>query len=102
MYMRYSGNGIGHDKVDLANDAKMVVPNPDDAEDEIGVVEETRVQEIVVGEAEYNGSAPLEDTHDVDEGEEEEDSDTGNDHWGAEDGEGGFVDLEDEEGYAPL
>jgi len=117
MYMRYAGNGIGHYKVDLADDARAAVPSVshDDAEDGVPVD---------MGEPENNAGAPMEETdgddaeqgegpddNDEEDGDEEgnddeepepDDSGDSDDNLGAEDGEGGFVDLEDEEGYAPL
>ncbi|KAF8155662.1 hypothetical protein B0H34DRAFT_859991 [Crassisporium funariophilum] len=130
MYMHYAGNGIGHYKVDLANDARAAVPstNPDDTEGdawEDDVVAQGSVGDDLpqgasegneggaeqVGEDDEGGDGEEEEEEDGDNNEDES-SDQGNDkgeddegkddELGAEDGKGGFVDLEDKEGYAPL
>jgi len=131
--MRYAGNGIGHYKVDLADDARTAAPSTD-IEDEVGEGLEGAMAEDLPphapmtndgdshGAREGTSHEADEDEEDEDEGEEDEDKDSdveeredeeegeeedvddseSEDDFGAEDGEGGFVDLEDEEGYAPL
>ena len=130
MYMRYAGNGIGHYKVDLADDARTAAPSTD-IEDEAGEGLEGAMAEDLPphapmtndgdshGDHEGTSHEADKDEEDEDEGEENEDKDSdveeredeeeedvddseSEDDFGAEDREGGFVDLEDEEGYAPL
>jgi len=132
MYMRYAGNGIGHYKVDLAEDPKTAESShePDIAEEVVPVEEAVVPTEgAAPGEIEPDkGGAALgeidddaddsgreadhegEDDEELDDEEldDEEDNGEGDDDdeddndLGAEDGEGGFVDPEDDEGYAPL
>ncbi|KDR69150.1 hypothetical protein GALMADRAFT_230924 [Galerina marginata CBS 339.88] len=132
MYMRYAGNGIGHYKVDLADDARAAVPSTDPNDTEGDAWEDVVPQESVgnrlsqgAGEGTEGGAEQEEEDDEGDDGEDEDgdededenrDSDEGDDEGddegeddegedddlGAEDGEGGFVDLEDDEGYAPL
>jgi len=126
--MRYAGNGVGHYKVDLAEDPKTAESfhEPDIAE-EVAPMEEAVVptEGADLGESERNkGGAALGEVDDANDGREadqeaeddeelddeelddEEDDGEGDDDddddLGAEDGEGGFVDPEDDEGYAPL
>ena len=127
MYMRYAGNGVGHYKVDLAEDPKTAESfhEPDIAEEAVPIHEAVVPTEGAdLGDSERDkGGATLGEVDDANDGREakqddeelddeelddEEDDDEGDDKddedddLGAEDGEGGFVDPEDDEGYAPL
>jgi hypothetical protein len=90
MYMRYAGGGVGHYKVtpsdtpadanqeDIAMDDDIDPPNLEGLDDDI------------------------DDCHSDTDGEEEDEENLDEDDLGAEDGEGGYLDAEDEEGYAAL
>ncbi|RDB18275.1 hypothetical protein Hypma_000641 [Hypsizygus marmoreus] len=83
MYMRYAGGGVGHYQVPLAPEDDEPDLPPDVAIDESIVLPEEP------GSSDESGSSTGSD-------------DGPEDDLGVEDGEGGFVDEEDEEGYAPL
>ena len=101
MYMRYAGGGVGHYKVELsdphdlesefaddiaADNEELVHPNSEGARAEIA-------QEVPVLDNEGDADSSS-DESEGGEGVPENDL--------PEDGEGGFVDPEDEEGYAEL
>ena len=134
MYMYYAGNGIGHYKVDLANDARIAAPSTDiehvkdEGSDGLegamaedlplhapmtndgdihsageGTKHEVDEDEEDKGKEDEDKDSDVEEGEDEDEGEEEEvDDSESEDNFGAKGGEGGFVDLEDEEGYTLL
>ncbi|RDB29364.1 hypothetical protein Hypma_014985 [Hypsizygus marmoreus] len=90
MYMRHLGGGVGHYRVPI--------PVEDDVPDILPTGDEPV---ITVPDPDEESSG------DDDEEEEEEEEEEGidvdaDDDLGIEDGEGGYVDAEDEEGYAPL
>ena len=90
MYMRYAGNGIGHYRVQT-NDYHEVARVDEESQDEDVPVADV----LSLSDNETNGSET--DDQDSDGEEDEVDPDDL-----AEDGEGGFIEAEDEEGYAPL
>jgi hypothetical protein len=120
MYMRYAGGGVGHYRVTL-----MDIPaNPNEiqeffaVDDDIIVAEVAGLKEVEEAEGiqddntedrcsdsegrEEDEDNPEEDDHGTEDGEEEEDEDNPEEEdLGAEDGEG-FLDAEEEEGYAAL
>ena len=110
--MRYAGGGVGHYKVALPDtpaDAKEYqedfAVNDDvtadsrltDLEEGIIVAEAAGLEEVE--EAERIQDDDIKDDCSDSEGEED---DPDEDDLGAEDGEGGFLDAEDNEGYAAL
>jgi hypothetical protein len=121
MYMRYAGGGVGHYRVTLTD-----TPNANEIQEDFAVEDDvtadpTRLknleleERIIVAEAagleEVEEAERIQDDDNIEdhcsdsEGEEddEENSDEdASDDLGAEDGEGGFLDAEDDEGYAPL
>ena len=132
MYMRYAGNGIGHYKVDLAEDPKTAesLHEPDISEEVVPVEEgvvttegaalgeiEPESRSAALGEIDDDADDGREADHEGEDDEELDDEELDNEEeddgegdgedddegdLGAEDGEGGFVDPEDDEGYAPL
>jgi hypothetical protein len=95
MYMRYAGGGVGHYRVTLSDTPANAIETTQDLD--MGR-EEVQVEEGEHILLEDN----IEDHHSDSEGEEEDEENPDKDDLGAEDGEGGFVDAEDEEGYAAL
>jgi hypothetical protein len=119
MYMRYAGGGVGHYRVtlmdtpananeireDFAVDDNVTADPPRltnlELEERIIVAESAGQEEVE--EAERIQDDNIEDHCSDSEGEEdEEENPDEDDYLGAEDGEGGFVDAEDDEGYAAL
>ena len=100
--MRYAGGGVGHYGVTLTD----TPDNPNESQEEFAVDEDVIVAEVAgleeVEEAECIQDDNIEDHGSDSEGEEEDGENTEEDDLGAEDGEGGFLDVEDEEGYAAL
>ena len=95
MYMRYAGNGVGHYKVDLAEDLKMAASlhEPDIAEEVVPVEEGVVATEgAALGEIEpdINSAALGEIDDDADDGREA-------DHEGEDDEELDDEELDDEE-----
>jgi len=107
--MRYAGGGVGHYRVTLSDTPANVEETPQDdfaMDDDIDPP-----RSIIATTAESAGCGDVEDTlldddnqcSDSEEEDEEEDEDNPDeDDLGAEDGEGGFLDAEDDEGYAAL
>jgi hypothetical protein len=101
MYMRYAGGGVGHYRVTLTD----IPANPNETQevfamdDDIIVAEVAGLEEVEEAEGEQDGN--IEDHCSDSEG-GEEDEENLEDDLGAEDGEEGFLDAEDEEGYAAL
>lgn len=99
--MRYAGGGVGHYAVTLTD----TPDNPNESQEDFAVDEDVIVAEVAgleeVEEAERIQDDNIEDYGSDSEGEEEDGENT-EDDLGAEDGEGGFLDVEDEEGYAAL
>jgi hypothetical protein len=96
MYMRYAGGGVGHYRVTLLD-------SPADASD----TREDFAMDEEVEEAEHILDDSIVEDHSSDseaasEEEEEDNPDEDLDDLGAEDGEEGFADAEDDEGYAVL
>jgi hypothetical protein len=118
MYMRYAGGGVGHYRVTLtdtpanANEIKEDFAMDDDVtadipgsanlelEERIIVAEAAGLEEVE--EAERIQDDNIEDHCSDSEGEEDDENPIEDDYLGAEDGEGGFLDAEDDEGYAAL
>ena len=120
--MRYAGGGVGHYRVILldtpanANDSET--PQEDFAMDDSNInpsrsilattnLEDCRIaaETAVCGdvrEAEHTLDDSIDDHHSDSEGEEEDEENPDEDDLGPEDGEGGFRDAEDDEGYAAL
>lgn len=100
--MRYAGGGVGHYAVTLTD----TPDNPNESREEFAVDEDVIVAEVAgledVEEAERIQDDNIEDHGSDSEGEEEDGENPEEDDLGAEDGEGGFLDAEDEEGYAEL
>jgi hypothetical protein len=117
MYMRYAGGGVGHYRVTLmdtpanANETQEDFAVDDDVtadptrltnlelEERIIVAEAAGLEEVE--EAERIQDDNIEDHCSDSEGEEDEEN-PDEDDLGAEDGEGEFLDAEDDEGYAAL
>lgn len=112
MYMRYAGGGVGHYRVALMDTPANANENQDDFpvddDDTTNPPRSTNLEleeRIIVAEA-----AGLEEVEEAEriqdeEGDSEEDDEENpdeDDYLGAEDGEGGFLDAEDDEGYAAL
>ena len=87
MYMRYAGGSVGHHKVEISD------TRPTESEEEPEGLDLLRTE--TSDDSEDGSSAG--DSGDDGDGEDDED---GEDL--PKDGEGGFVDAEDKEGYAPL
>jgi hypothetical protein len=119
MYMRYAGSGVGHYSVALSDTHANPneTPNEDFAMDDDTDLprsvfpttqptnlEESRISTAGHEEVEDGGQADDDIESDSSEGSDEEENpdQDDNDDLGAEDGEGGFVDVEDDEGYAVL
>jgi hypothetical protein len=121
MYMRYAGGGVGHYRVtftdtpananEIQEDFAMkdnVTADPQrltnlELKEHVTVAEAAGLKEVE--EAEHIQDDNIED-HYCSDSEVDEDSDdeenSDEDDLGAEDGEGGFLDAEDDEGYAAL
>jgi hypothetical protein len=109
MYMRYAGGGVGHYRVtpsDTPANANQTLQEDFAMDDDIDPPRSIFATTAGpgredVGETEHI----LDDGHHSDsesEGEEEDEENPDEDDLGAEDGEGGFLDAEDDEGYATL
>jgi hypothetical protein len=90
MYMRYAGGGVGHYRVTLLD-------TPADAN-------ETSQEDFAMDDIEHILDDNIDDHRSDSEGEEEDELEENpdEDDLGPEDGEGGFLDAEDDEGYAAL
>lgn len=105
MYMRYAGGGIGHYQIDL-NDPRNLESTEEFAED----VEMDVDLEGLVDQPQASAAAEDEDNTSENgsnsgssSGESEDGRGCDENHFDLpEDGEGGFIDVEDEEGYAEL
>jgi hypothetical protein len=121
MYMRYAGGGVGHYRVTLldtpanANDSET--PQEDFAMDDNinpprSILATTNLEDCRIAaetavhgdvrEAEHTLDDGIDDHRSDSEGEEEDEENPDEDDLGPEDGEGGFRDAEDDEGYAAL
>ena len=117
--MRYAGGGVGHYKVTLmdtpanTNEIQEDLAVDDDVMADPPRLTDLELEEriIVAGVADLEEVEDAERIQDDDtedhcsdsEGEEDdEDNPDEDDDLGAEDGEGGFLDAEDDEGYAAL
>ena len=117
--MRYAGGGVGHYRVTLtdtpanANETQEDFAVDDDVtadpprltnlelEERLIVVEPAGLEGVE--EAELIQDDNIEDhCSDDSEGEEDVEENHNDDYLGAEDGEGGYLDAEDDEGYAAL
>jgi hypothetical protein len=118
MYMRYAGGGVGHYRVTLTD----TPANANGTQEDLAVDDDVTVspprltnleleEHIIVAEAagheEVKEAEPLLDDNIEDhcsdsDREEEDEENPDEDDLGAEDAEGGFLDAEDEEGYAAL
>ena len=90
MYMRYAGGGVGHYKVKISDTRSTESSVPEEE------LEDFDVPRTETSDDSENGSS------DADSGDEGDGADNDEGEDLPEDGEGGFVDAEDEEGYAPL
>jgi hypothetical protein len=121
MYMRYAGGGVGHYRVTLldtpANADDSETPEEDFAMDDNidpprSILATTNLEDCRIAaetavrgdvrEAEHILDDNIDDHRSDSEGEEEDEEDPDEDDLGPEDGEGGFLDAEDDEGYAAL
>ena len=118
MYMRYAGGGIGHFRVTLpdtpgnANETQEDFAMDDDIDPPRSIFAMTNLEECriaaemagreEIGEVEHILDDNIDDSHSDSEGEEEDEENPDEDDLGAEDGEGAFLDAEDDEGYAAL
>jgi hypothetical protein len=112
MYMRYAGGGVGHYKVtpsDTPANANQTLQEDFAMDDDIGpsrsIFTTTNLERAGredVREAEHILDDNIDDPHSDRESEEEDEENLDEDDLGAEDGEGGYLDAEDEEGYAAL
>jgi hypothetical protein len=119
MYMRYAGGGVGHYRVtpsDTPANANQTLQEDFAMDDDIDPprsiftttnLEECRIAAERAGredvrEAEHILDDNIDDRHSDTESEEEDEENLDEDDLGAEDGEGGCLDAEDEEGYAAL
>lgn len=99
MYMRYAGGGVGHYRVTLTD----IPANPNETQEVFAVDDDIFVAGLEeVEEAEGIQDDNIEDHCSDSEGGEEDKEIPEEDDLGAEDGEEGFLDAEDEEGYAAL
>jgi hypothetical protein len=90
MYMRYAGGGVGHYGVTLTD----TPANANKIQKDFAVEDDVTADPIQDDNIEDHCS-----DSEVDEDDEENPDE---DDLGAEDGEGGFLDAEDDEGYAAL
>ena len=102
--MRYAGGGVGHYRVTLTD----IPANPNETQEVFAVDDDIIVAEVAALE-EVEGAEGIQDDNIEDhcsesdsEGEEEDEGNPEEDDLGAEDGEEGYLDAEDEEGYAAL
>jgi len=119
MYMRYAGGGVGHYGVTLSDTPPNANETPqedfamdDDIDPPRSIFATTNLEECRiaaettgredVGEAEHIVDDNTDEHHSDSEGEEEDGENPDEDDLGPEDGEGGFLDAEDDEGYAAL
>lgn len=125
MYMRYAGGGVGHYHLEFSDTRNNVDHAPMQEEDEFSgdtdppastiprvpittTLQERREAAEAAGAEEVeetgDGQAIEDDLEDDKTDSESEDANPNGEgeNLGAEDGEGGFVDAEDDEGYAPL
>lgn len=115
MYMRYSGGGIGHYKVDLMEGSRDSAPPPEpeptaQAFDTLNNHGDANFQTVDPDDAVLtnlldsggDSDSDHEDSESESEGSDNYDEEGIEENFGAEDGEGMFGDVEDEEGYAPL
>jgi hypothetical protein len=120
MYMRYAGGGVGHYRVTLtdtpanANEIQGDFAVDDDVTaDTPGLTNLELEERIIVAEAaagleEVEAGEGIQDDNikdhcsDSEGDEDDEENPHEDDYFGAEDGEGGFLDAEDDEGYAAL
>ena len=110
--MRYAGSGVGHYRVTLsdtpadANETQEDFAVDDDIDPPRSIFATTNLEECRIRTAgrEDIGEAELNDHHSESdsEGEEEDEEKPDEDDLGPEDGEGGFLDAKDDEGYAAL
>jgi hypothetical protein len=117
--MRYAGGGVGHYRVTLSDTPANANQSPQDdfaMDDDIDPprsiftttnLEECRIAAEMagredIGEADNILDDNMDDNHSDSDGEEEDEENPDEDDLGAEDGEGGFLDAEDDEGYAAL
>ena len=117
--MRYAGGGVGHYNVTLmdtpanANEIQEDLAVDDDVMADPPRLTDLELEErVIVAGAELEGVEDAERIQDDDiedhcsladsEGEEDDEDNPDEDDLGAEDGEGGFLDAEDDEGYAAL
>ena len=120
--MRYAGGGVGHYRVTLSDTPANANQSPQDdfaMDDDVdyprSIFTTTNLEECGrvaaetaghedVREAEHILDDHIDDRHSDSETEdsEEDEENLDEDHLGAEDGEGGCLDAEDEEGYAAL
>jgi len=120
MYIRYAGGGVGHYRVTLTDIPANANEIQEDFADNDNVtadsdpprltnleLEERKIAAEAAGPEEVEEAERIQDDDTEDhcsdsEGEEDDEEDPDEDDLGAEDGEGGFLDLEDDEGYAVL
>lgn len=113
MYMRYAGGGVGHYRVTLTD----IPANPNETQEDFAVDDDVmadpprltdhELEERIIVAAELEEVERIQDDdiehHCSDsEGDEDDEENPDEDDLGAEDGEGGFLDAEDDEGYAAL
>jgi hypothetical protein len=115
MYMRYAGGGVGHYRVTLtdtpanANEIQEDFAVEDDVTFDCPSLTNLELEEGIIA-AEAAGLEEVEEAERIQyedhcsdsEGDEDDEENPDEDDFGAEDGEGGFLDAEDEEGYAAL
>jgi hypothetical protein len=97
MYMRYAGGGVGHYKVSLT-DTPANANEAQEVDDDV-MSDPPRMTNLELEELE---AERIEDHCSDSEGDEDDEENPDEDDLGAEDGEGGFIDAEDDEGYAAL
>jgi hypothetical protein len=102
MYMRYAGGGVGHYRVTLTD----IPANSNETQEVFAVDDDIMIAEVA-GLEEVEEAEDIQDDNNEDhcsdsEGGEEDKENPEEDDLGAEDGEGGYLDAEDEEGYAAL
>ena len=119
MYMRYAGGGVGHYGVTLSDTPANANETPQEyfaVGDDINPprsifattsLEKCRIAADTVGCEDVKKSERIledniDDRHSDLDGEEEDEENPDEDDLRPEDGEGGFVDAEDDEGYAAL
>jgi len=115
--MRYAGGGVGHYRVTLTDTPANANETQEDfaVDDDVTAEKKTPTnleERIIVAEAagleEVEDAERIQDDNDIEdhcsdsEVEEDDEENPDEDDLGAEDGEGGFPDAEDDEGYAAL